>query len=95
MRDPTRRVVVAFPSDGTSVQLREAAGAGFMIDRKNVQDSQLPESAIGSDGHVLARHRNGNHTVRERRRTRKAYFSGRFSCGSDVMVFSLPKPDYV
>ena len=46
MRDPTKRVVVACPPERTSVQLREAAAAGFVIGRKKLQDSQLPHRVV-------------------------------------------------
>ena len=49
-RDPAKRVVVAFPPKRTSVQLRQAAAAGFVIGRKKLQDSQLPDRVVKSDG---------------------------------------------
>lgn len=55
LRDSTKRVVVAFPPGRTSVQLREAAAAGFVIGRKKLKDSQLPERVVKNDGHVLTR----------------------------------------
>ena len=55
MRYPTKRVVVAFPPERTSVELREAAVAGFVIGRKRIKDSQLPGRVVKSDGHVLIR----------------------------------------
>lgn len=54
-RYSTKRVVVAFPPERTSVQLREAAVAGFVIGRKSLKDSQLPDRIVKSDGHVLIR----------------------------------------
>ena len=54
-RYPTKRVVVAFPPNRTSSQLRDAASAGFVIGRKKLLDSQLPDRVIKRDGHVLTR----------------------------------------
>ena len=54
-RYPIKRVVVAFPPNRTSSQLRDAASAGFVIGRKKLLDSQLPDRLIQRDGHVLTR----------------------------------------
>ena len=51
-RYPTKRGVVAFPPDRTSSQLRDAASAGFVIGRKKLLESQLPDRVINRDGHV-------------------------------------------
>ena len=56
-RYPDKRVVVAFPPNRTSVQLREAATAAFVIGRKTLKDSQLPDRIVKNDGHVLTRPR--------------------------------------
>ena len=54
-RYPDKRVVVAFPPGLESSQLRNAATAAFVIGRKNLKDSQLPDRATTPDGHVLIR----------------------------------------
>ena len=54
-RYPSKRVVVAFPPDRKSSQLRNAATAGFVIGRKKLKDSQLPDRVSKPDGHVLIR----------------------------------------
>ena len=54
-RYQNKRVVVAFPPDRESSQLRNAATAGFVIGRKKLQDSQLPDRVSKPDGHVLIR----------------------------------------
>ena len=54
-RFPGKRVVVAFPPDRESSQLRKAATAGFMIGRKKLKDGQLPDRVIKRDGRVLIR----------------------------------------
>ena len=54
-RYPRKRVVVAFPPDRESSRLRQAATAGFVIGRKKLKDSQLPDRVSKPDGHVLIR----------------------------------------
>ena len=54
-RYPRKRVVVAFPPDRESSRLRQAATAGFVIRRKKLKDSQLPDRVSKPDGHVLIR----------------------------------------
>ena len=54
-RYPDKRVVVAFPPGRESSQLRNAATAAFVIGRKNLKDSQLPDRVAKPDGHVLIR----------------------------------------
>ena len=56
-RYPNKRVVVAFPPDRESSQLRKAATAGFMVGRKKLKDSQLPDRVIKRDGRFLIRPR--------------------------------------
>ena len=56
-RYPGKRIVVAFPPDRTSVNLRKVATAAFVIGRKTLKDSQLPDRIVKSDGHVLTRPR--------------------------------------
>lgn len=54
-RYANKQVIVAFPPDRVSKQLCQVATASFVIGRKKLRDSQLPERVIRSDGHVLAR----------------------------------------
>lgn len=54
-RHGSKRVVVAFPPDRVSAQLRNAATAGFVIGRKKLKDSQLPDRVSKPDGRVLIR----------------------------------------
>ena len=56
-RYPHKRIVIAFPPDRTSVQLRRAATAAFVIGRKKLKDSQLPDRIVKSGGHALIRPR--------------------------------------
>ena len=55
VRYPAKRVVAAFPPNRTSEHLRQAATAGFVIGRKKLQDSQLPDQVVKGDGHTLTR----------------------------------------
>ncbi|MBA2492172.1 MAG: NYN domain-containing protein [Gammaproteobacteria bacterium] len=52
---PDKRVVIAFPPDRNSVQLRKAATAALRIGRKTFKDSQFPESVPKQDGFILRR----------------------------------------
>lgn len=52
---PEKRIIVAFPPERSSVRLRQEANASFVISRKTLKDSQLPEKITKSDGFVLAR----------------------------------------
>ena len=54
-RLPAKRVIVAFPPNRHSVELRKVATASFTIGRKKIQDSQLPERVIKPDGYTLTR----------------------------------------
>ena len=54
-RYPDKEVIVAFPPDRVSKQLRQVATASFVIGRKTLADSQLPERIIRPDGHILSR----------------------------------------
>ena len=56
-RYPDKRVVVAFPPGRTSAHLGKVATAAFVIGRKKLEDSQLPDQIVKSDGHVLTRPR--------------------------------------
>ena len=54
-RYPGKRIIVAFPPNRNSVDLRNMATASFTIGRKKLQDSQLPGQVTKADGHVLTR----------------------------------------
>lgn len=54
-RYPKKRVIVVFPPDRDSVQLRNAATAAFRIGRKKLKQSQLPDRIAKADGYVLLR----------------------------------------
>ena len=54
-RFPEKQVVVAFPPNRVSKQLRAAATASFTIGRKRISDSQLPDEIAKPDGYVLRR----------------------------------------
>ena len=52
---PSKRVVVAFPPNRTSGQLRSLATATFTLGRAVISSSQLPLKVVKPDGHVLTR----------------------------------------
>jgi len=52
---PTKRVVVAFPPDRHSAQLKKSAHAYFTIGRRNLSISQFPDAVRKEDGFELAR----------------------------------------
>ncbi len=52
---PTKRLIVAFPPDRTSFELRNAAHGAFTIGEAKLRQSQLPEQVQRADGFVLAR----------------------------------------
>ena len=54
-RFPDKRVVVAFPPDRRSLRLRNLATASFVIGQDKLRNSQLPESVMRQDGHLLTR----------------------------------------
>ena len=54
-RYPDKRVLVAFPPDRASQQLRKVATASFTIGRDAFRDSQLPDQVTKPDGFVLTR----------------------------------------
>ena len=54
-RYANKQVIVAFPPARVSKQLQQVATASFVIGRKKLDDSQLPERVIRSDGYVLTR----------------------------------------
>ncbi len=53
LRYPKKRVVVAFPPNRVSKQLRQTATAPFTIGRDAFRDSQLPERVAKAKGYVL------------------------------------------
>ena len=53
-RYPGKRVVVAFPPDRVSQELRKG-GPWFTIGRDRFRDSQFPSRIVNSSGHVLTR----------------------------------------
>jgi uncharacterized LabA/DUF88 family protein len=52
---PSKRIVMAFPPDRSSVRLLGVAHAFFIISRKKLADSQFPDEIIKADGFVLKR----------------------------------------
>lgn len=54
-RHPQKRVVAAFPSGRKSENLSSAATASFVIGRKRISDSQLPDEIAKPDGYILRR----------------------------------------
>ena len=53
-RYPGKRVVVAFPPDRASKQLR-TGGPSFIIGRDTFRDSQFPSQVTNASGHILTR----------------------------------------
>ena len=54
-RHPEKGMVVAFPPKRYSVRLANAATASFVIGRKRISDSQLPDEIAKPDGYILRR----------------------------------------
>ena len=52
-RYPKKRVIVAFPPNRVSKQLRQTATASFTIGRRIISGSQLPERVAKANGYVL------------------------------------------
>lgn len=50
-----KRIVVAFPPARSSARLKAEAQASFVISRKTLKDSQLPDAVAKPDGFVLTR----------------------------------------
>ena len=48
-----KRIVVAFPPNRASKQLRGVAYAAFTLGRKLISDSQLPPQVVNPDGYVI------------------------------------------
>lgn len=55
VRFPGKRVIVAFPPDRNSNNLRNNATASFNIWEKTIAKSQLPRQVLGQNGHILNR----------------------------------------
>ena len=51
----SKRVVIAFPPNRKSFDLRNNATAYFTIGRGVIARSQLPSQVVGQNGHVLSR----------------------------------------
>ena len=54
-RYPEKRVIVALPPKRNSFRLRKSATASFIIGRRKLSSSQLPDRVTKADGHVLTR----------------------------------------
>ena len=54
-RYPDKRVIIAFPPDRNSIQMRKVASGWFRIGRKTLKDSQFPDRVTKADGFVLER----------------------------------------
>ena len=54
-RYPNKQVIVAFPPDRVSKDLCQVATASFVIGRKKLADSQLPDRVTRSNGYILTR----------------------------------------
>ena len=52
---PDKRVVVAFPPDRNSNNLRKNASASISIWENTIAKSQLPTQVVGQNGHILRR----------------------------------------
>ena len=52
-RYPGKRIVVAFPPNRASKQLRGVASTTFTLGRKLISDSQLPPQVVKPDGYVI------------------------------------------
>ena len=54
-RYPEKRVIAAFPPNRNSFRLRQATTASFVIGRRRISASLLPEQVVKDDGHVLVK----------------------------------------
>ena len=52
---PEKRIIVAFPPGRHNVSLQKIAHASFIIGRKKLLDSQLPDKVTKPNGYVLRR----------------------------------------
>jgi uncharacterized LabA/DUF88 family protein len=50
-----KKVIVAFPPKRHNISLSNLADGSFIIGRKKIKDSQLPDEIIKPDGHILIR----------------------------------------
>lgn len=50
---PRKGIIVAFPPNRSSVELRKIAGVTFTIGRKKLADSRFPERVRAASGHVI------------------------------------------
>ena len=54
-RDPEKRIIVAFPPNRVSFRLRQIATASFVIGRRRISASLLPEQVVKPNGHILVK----------------------------------------
>ena len=54
-RYPEKRVIAAFPPNRVSLRLSQAVTASFVIGRRRISTSLLPDRVVKSDGYVLAK----------------------------------------
>lgn len=52
---PKKRIIVAFPPGRHNISLQNMAHASFIVGRKKLLDSQLPEEVAKPDGYILRR----------------------------------------
>ena len=52
---PAKRIVVGFPPNRFNINVKNVAKGSFMIGRKSLKDSQLPEQVVKPNGHILQR----------------------------------------
>ncbi len=52
---PSKRVIVAFPPDRSSIELKKIADVSFTIGRAKLSSSQLPQDVITSNGYKLTK----------------------------------------
>ena len=52
---PKKRVMVGFPPNRFNLNVKNAAKGSFMIGRKSLKDSQLPEQVVKPNGYILHR----------------------------------------
>lgn len=52
---PSKRILVGFPPNRFNVNVKNVAKGSFMIGRKSLKDSQLPEQVTKPNGHILQR----------------------------------------
>ena len=52
---PKKKIIVAFPPNRHNISLHQIAHASFIIGRKKLKESQLPETVVKPDGYKLQR----------------------------------------